>query len=654
MTGLDNIVLMMVFAGGGLAVLTLVAALMDTRLQLRREIAAATSARRDAFYKTSMMDSSHDGLVIQELDGSILWANTAYCDMMGYEMHEIVGRNPLEYCMPENLRLSPAEIAAFRYDDTQAPTHTESGGRTENAGVHLHRNVRRNGEEFWNQIGVAFVTTPDGARNAILVCRDVTEQVEREQKLRQTSQELEFAARHDELTGLANRSYLIEFTDGLMAAPKRREFSLIHADVDRFKHTNDVHGHAAGDALLQHIAAWFLSVTGDAALVARHGGDEFVIILPGITDGPSIKAMCDRLSAIADQPLAWQDKTIRTSVSIGAAQSLPTDHDVDPVLLRADYALFEVKKRRRGGICIFDDKLKARQKRAAILGRSLRNEIAGGGMTFEFQPLLNPATGRITGFETLVRWNHPTEGMLFPGDFLDLAAEYGIMAQLDLAAMEAALDLLVTLRDAGYPNMCNSFNVSPSLISLGDFPDRLMAETQARGLDPSQIAVEILENVVVGAEPAARNGPRRVLKRLSDAGYVVALDDFGTGYAGLSHLGRLPLTAIKIDRSLVIDILGNQTSWVIASAIGDLSIDLNLRLVGEGVECRETARRLTMLGCTMLQGYWISKAMPKDQILPFLSNHDAEAFRIDDRPTRRRIAIAADGELHPPAAAAMR
>ena len=654
MIGPGAIILLLVVFACCLAIVMLGAFLKDARRRLWHARAAAERARQDAFYKGSVLDSSHDGLVIQSLDGSILWANSAYCEMMGYPFREIEGRNPLEFCLPEALRLPPEEIAAFRYDDSAEPGNTETGGRTENAGIHLHRNVTRAGREFWNQIAVSFVTAPGGERNAILVCRDVTEQVEREQKLRQTSQELEFAAAHDDLTGVANRSHLIDFVDGLLSEGPGRPFGLIHMDVDRFKQINDSHGHAAGDTLLRHVAATLVEVAGARALVARYGGDEFVLAMPGAGTEAHLADFCQELRRAVSVEFHWQERRIPCSVSVGAARSDPDDRTIDAVLLKADYALYDAKKRGRDRVGVYDASMRATHERALSLGRGLKNEIADGGLTFQYQPILDPRSGTITGFETLVRWRHPTEGLLFPPDFLDLAAEYGLMGELDLAAMIAALDLLAHLEANGHHGLRNGFNASPALLATPDFPDRLIAETAARGLDPHQVVIEVLETVMIDVDGPGGSPLVGALQALHDKGFCVALDDFGTGYAGLSHLAKLPLTAIKIDRSLVMEVLGDPTSRKIASAIGELSRDLDLRLIGEGVECREVAAWLAAIGCTRLQGYWLSKAMDEDRILGFLDAHDPGAFRLGLDPPASTGSGPRISQLHPSATTAMR
>lgn len=601
--------------------------------------AAKSRAMRDAFYRTSMMDASHDGLVLQRLNGAIIWANTAYCQMQGFGLEEIVGRNPLEFCIPDALRPGPEEIANFRYVPPAAI------GEGEEAGIHLRRNQRKNGELFWNQISVSFLTAPDGEQTAVLVCRDVTEQVEREEMLRETSRELEHIVAHDSLTQAANRAALMSRLAEHFGSTDRRPTGLVNIDIDHFKQVNDTHGHAAGDALLCHVATALRAVARPGELVSRIGGDEFIIVLDGQS---TIDDVSQRASAFHLAPgtcVHWQDRSIPFSISAGAAIVDPATEDATTLMAQADYALYQSKRSGRGRLAVYDSKMTERHQNANRLIRHLRHEIADDSLRFHFQPLVSIENGKVEGFETLVRLHHPIDGLIAPGRFLHLAAENGLMRELDLAAMRAALKLGRDARDRGHDGLRISFNASPEILGDPDFPATLRDEAARHTLGPENVVIEVLETVVLG-QGVEDSPAMRTIRELHAAGFRVVLDDFGTGFAGLSHLANLPLSGIKIDQSLVRRLLTDETSRKIVASIADLCSDLHLATVAEGVEDRETAIALSRMNCSIVQGFWIAPALPSKDALSLIDRHDPTAFRTIDHPEGPDVIPLAPRRLH--------
>lgn len=586
----------------------------------RAELDAARHRNEDL---SVILNNTSDGIVLLTMKGRVLWANDRYLAMHGLLLDDILGRNPLSYALPPEERPDRQEIDRFHFD-TADPQWKN---------LQNYRNIRSDGSLFWNQISISFHEPDDADPFTILVCRDVTPQIEAQNALEHTREELSFAASHDSLTRLANRWSLMTRLSGIsarVAAGEQVNTGVFHIDIDQFKQVNDTHGHPVGDAVLCHVADVLATRAGPGALVARPGGDEFIAILPDMTD---LDALRDRAAALFNDistGIYHDGRYIPTSVSIGAALFGPDDVDPDSVLIRSDYALYQAKRTGRGRSVIYDDELRARHQRTNRLGRHLRSGIKEGGLEFEFQPMLDVATGMISGIETLVRWQHPVEGRLPPDHFLDLAVETGLMATLDQSAIDAVFEAGRELVREGQTTPSLGFNASPELLADPELLTRLIRRADASGFCHDKVVIEIRETVVLGAA-ADRNPAMQTIRRLHDAGFQIVLDGFGTGYAGLTHLAELPLSGIKIDRSLVGRIFDDDSSRKIVLAIADLCKVLGLTLVGEGVETRAAADWLARSGCDRLQGFWLSPALPLDALLEFLAHHDAARYRLPER-----------------------
>ncbi|MBD3764634.1 MAG: EAL domain-containing protein [Rhodobacterales bacterium] len=601
-----GLALILLAAMAGIAALAGRCALQRARADLRHERLAAEYYRMAA-------EHANDGLVVQTMDATIVWANPAYLRMMGRSADQVIGSNPLEFAFPPDEAPAPEAIAAFRYDPNAPQSELQ-----------LFRNIRGDGSLFWNQINIAFRRSASGEDHAILVCRDVTESVEHEETLRAMRDRLAHEASHDALTGLANRSEMMRYLDRALAAERTggRQVGILHVDLDHFKEINDTHGHSAGDRALEHAAAMLVGALRTGDLVARVGGDEFIVICPGMPDLAALESTGRALAAAIRRPFVWRDVTLSCQASIGCALADPGCADSQTLLLQSDFALYEAKRSGRGRIAAYDERLHQRHMRAQRRSADLREAVEIGALDHLYQPVLDLRTGQIAGFETLVRWQHETEGLIAPRDFLPLAAELGLMAKLDLASMEAALEAKHRLAAGGFRDVSMSFNASSDLLRHPSFINRLVFGAEAAGMDRHQIAIEVLETTVF-ADEGEGGSPARIIRDLRDAGFEVFLDDFGMGYAGLAHLAELAITGIKIDKALVNRIMTNDTSAKIVATIIELCRDLGLKIIAEGVEDAATADRLRTMGCPMIQGYWLSPPIRGELVPDFLRGHGA-------------------------------
>lgn len=554
--------------------------------------------------------SANVGLAAQNMNGCILWANNAYCQMTGYKLDEIMGRNPMSFALPPDRRPSAEALEKF---------HFHLNGPDDKR-VETYRNVRKNGEAFWMELFMSFATSPEGEDIAVFVCRDVSIQIDHQNALRDATGVLEKVAATDSLTGLANRNEVItQLGQGLKSSHARgTKIGILHLDLDHFKEVNDTFGHSAGDAVLRHVAHALQVSVGLSDMPARIGGDEFVVICPDIGGLSELKIIGDAIISAVRQPIYWDGFDLRTNVSVGAAIAPASSITPEEFLRRSDFALYEAKRAGRGLVAPYDEALHARHRGEMRLAKDLRAAVKNDELDYYFQPTISLNTGRIKGFETLVRWKNERLGQVSPAEFLPVAKSLGLMAAIDFGALRAALNLKKKLNNAGYKGFRLGINGSEELLGHPAFFETLMTEMRIRNITPSEIVIEVLETVVF--DDVSQSNPLVLMvQRLHDAGFVTLLDDFGTGHAGLTHLAKLAVSGVKIDRSLTTNILTDKTSSKIIAMMLDLCADLNLYTVTEGIETAEEASALRDIGGDVIQGYWLSPAMPGHEVLDWLA-----------------------------------
>ena len=569
------------------------------------------SERLSRLIKT-VAEQSNDGLLLQRLDGTIVWCNEAFCETFGRPQSFWIGKKPNKWVAPPELCASDEDIENFRYDVTSR----------EFSELRVHANVHADGTRLWNQLSLTSVDIGERDPIVVLSCRDVTEQVKREKALTGAKDRLELAVNFDSLTGLANRRKLMNFlNDSLVEAEKKgAHVGLIAVDLDKFKETNDTHGHAAGDAVLMDAARILGESVCDMCLAARTGGDEFILVMPNVTSEETLHGVAKHILSDVSNPVFWEGKLLNYGASVGLAMSQNGQMDGEELIQKADFALYDAKARGRGTYSIYDGALKAEHLTQKGLAEDLANVIRKRELDFYFQPIIDLVSMSVCGFEALARWNHPSRGVLKPVEFLTIAEDIGLLEDVDMAAMYAALDAYAALREMGLDDAYVSFNVSFQTLSKPDLIDALKWKAADADIPPSGIAVEVLETVLLGRESIESDVAKHI-EELESAGFHTRLDDFGTGYAGLRHLAQLKAKGIKIDHSLVRSIHTDETSDIVVRAILRLARSLEIDVVAEGVEDVRVAEKLRDYGCTAIQGFVVARPMPfaelKEWILEF-------------------------------------
>jgi diguanylate cyclase (GGDEF)-like protein/PAS domain S-box-containing protein len=464
------------------------------------------------------------------------------------------------------------------------------------------------------------------AGHTVGVCTDITE-------IKRAESTIKHQAERDPLTGLYNRTVLIERLSRALSSRRKFEQSgaLILIDLDHFKDINDTLGHDAGDELLVCLAQRFTDALRRSDTVARIGGDEFAILLPQAATACDVEKVVGKLLRQLTEPVALGHRTIRPGCSMGVT-FFPGDGQTPKDLLKnADIALYQAKARGRGNCCFFNPLLREGVERRQATADALRAALSAGAIGIAVQPQVRFSTRRHVGFEALARWHHAGR-VVPPSEFVPIAEETGLIIPLGYSVLDQSLALVRALGDQGFDPGQIAVNVAASQLKQPDFAATVAALLAAHGLEPAALEVEVTENVLLD-----RSGDQiaRSLDDLHALGVTIALDDFGTGHASLAHLKRFPVDRLKIDQSFVREIEQRSEDAIIVRAIINLAHNLGMEVVAEGIETQRQFEFLRDQGCDVGQGYLIGKPVPAGEAGAYCA-FLRQAFRSarPDRPRR--------------------
>jgi diguanylate cyclase (GGDEF)-like protein len=432
-------------------------------------------------------------------------------------------------------------------------------------------------------------------------------------KLREYVAELHYQARHDVLTGLSNR---VALHDNLGSAIDRlkdgEHVAVMLIDLDRFKEVNDSLGHDAGDEFLRDIAARLVEVAG-AAPVSRLGGDEFAVVLAGVTPGEAVE-LGHAFRRRIEEPGVIRSIPVSVDASIGIALAPEDGMEVNQLVRRADVAMYAAKQGRTGVVRYTREEDRNDANKLALM-TDLRAAVERGELEVHYQPIVAADSGLLRKVEALVRWRHPSKGLLAPGAFIPLAEPTRLIIELNAFVLREAVRQCEIWRRRGIDL---GVTVNVAVLDLLDptFSDGVEATLRQAGLPPSALTIEITEGAFM-QEPTR---VRHTLEALRALGVQVAIDDFGTGYSSLSYLKDLPVDLLKIDRSFVSDLPGEASSCAIVASTIELAHRLGLTIVAEGVETGEQYEFLAELGCDLIQGYVVSKPVSASSLGPLLGD----------------------------------
>ncbi|MCR4302785.1 MAG: EAL domain-containing protein [Gallionella sp.] len=440
--------------------------------------------------------------------------------------------------------------------------------------------------------------------------------IDRTTQLQIVNKQLEHQAMHDALTRLPNRALFHDRLHTALSSARRSQelFALVAMDMDMFKEINDTLGHHAGDLVLQHVANACNKVLRDSDTVARMGGDEFAILLPKVTDMERAVQVAQRVLMAIREPLQIDGHMIEADASIGIAMFPQHGEDELALITHSDAAMYEAK-RQKLGVMVYLPEMGEGKSEAIALKGELRRAINEGEMVLHFQPKIDIGTRSVIGVEALVRWQHPRLGLLYPDSFIELAEMSGHIKPLTQEVLRLAMK---QIREWGDQGLVLPIAVNISAVNLQDkgFPDTVASLIAEHEVPSHLLELEVTETAIMNDPITAIENTRR----LSRLGVQMSIDDFGTGYSSMAYLQKLMVAKIKIDKSFVIDMGGNENDEVIVRSTIELAHNLGLHAVAEGVENQATWDKLREMGCDSAQGYLMSKPLPAEKFMDWVQS----------------------------------
>ena len=463
-----------------------------------------------------------------------------------------------------------------------------------------------------------------GSREVLAVAvHDVTVRRKVESHLLEKHQQLDHLAHHDQLTGLPNRLYLqVHLPEAIEEAKKSNSvLAVLFLDLDRFKHVNDSRGHETGDKLLKTVAQRIRSTMRAEDVVVRMGGDEFVVILKGVTNTEQVNEAAARINHALSAPMVVDGRTLVTTVSIGVALYPHDGADMGELLRHSDTAMYQAKDRGRNNFQLFSPGMDKRLKERIAIESSLRTALSSRQLDVHYQPIVDIESQRVVALEALLRWKHPNHGYVRPERFVNVAEEAGLIVPIGDFVMQRAIEDTVRWRQAGGTIVPVAINVSAVQLQRSNLAENIQRLTKQHGLDPAMLQVELTESAVFERREArSREASQDAVAKLRELGVHIAIDDFGTGYSSLSYLKRWRVDTLKIDRSFVRDLVTDMSDLAIVSAIIAMARHLHIKVVAEGIEGWPQLEKLRQLGCTYAQGYLFARPCPAQDCLRYLSD----------------------------------
>ena len=549
-----------------------------------REELSARLQQRNLQFDIAINNMSH-GLCFFDADHRLIVCNKDFIEMYGLPPERIRPGTPL------------SEIVDMRFEAGSVPAMTRDEFMTWRTGVVGSAEPvdsimeMRNGRTF----KVRHRPMPD--LGWVATHEDITEQ-------RRAELKIAHMAHHDALTDLANRTLLNQRLAQAFAS--NQTFAVHHIDLDKFKSVNDTLGHHAGDALLRGVSERLRRLIRPSDTIARMGGDEFVVLQIPVGDGSEAGALAQHIIEQMAAPFEIDAQQMIAGASVGIAMA-PVDGTTPEQLLRnADLALYRAKSDGRGTYRMFEPAMDEEVQSRRALELDLRKALAGGEFELHYQPLVKTESGEISGFEALIRWQHPQRGLIAPNDFIPLAEEIGLIVPIGEWVIRQAC------RTASqWPKHLHvAVNISAAQFRYAGLAEVIVSALASAGLDANRLEIEITESVLL----QDKEGTLAILHQLRALGVRIAMDDFGTGYSSLTYLRCFPFDKIKIDRSFVRDIATDAGSLNIVRAITALANGMGMTATAEGVETREQLERIAAEGCTEMQGYLFSRPLPVAEI----------------------------------------
>lgn len=542
------------------------------------------------------------GIALVSTDGQIVESNPAFEDMLGYPSDELAGTGLRDHTHPEDLDESAKHFAAMMAGEQDFYRQEQ-------------RFYRKDGDIVWGQVATALQRDADGEpRFAISMVENITER-------RMAEERIAFLAYHDRLTGLPNRALFEEMLENSLARARRHDLAVgvVFLDLDNFKLVNDSLGHHAGDQLLVKLADRLRTCTRETDLVARQGGDEFLLLLsdmergtgslPG-TDASLLVAevVANRVRDALSEPFDLNGTEFFASASIGISLFPQDAHSATELLKNADSAMYQVKKTEPGGYRVFTTREEDPVRRLSLSSR-LRQAVAEQNWVLHYQPIVDLGDGSLHAVEALVRWQQPNGGLVAPGEFIPLAEEMGLIEAIGEWVFDELARQHAAWREEGV-SVAISYNLSPRQMWTSHLAEKLLGKLAMHDVEPSEITIEITESTAM-ADP---DRTQKLLTELHAWGFTLAIDDFGTGYSSLARLKHMPVDVLKIDQAFVRHVEYDRDLAGMVRAMIQLAQSLGMVPLAEGIETYGEFEFLRANGCRLAQGFHFAYPVPAREI----------------------------------------
>jgi diguanylate cyclase (GGDEF)-like protein/PAS domain S-box-containing protein len=562
-----------------------------------RDISERRAAEERMQLAAKVFENTVEGIMITDVDQRIRSVNRAFSEITGYGQQEVLGQKP-------------SILSSGRHDQSYYMQMWQAINE-QGAWQGEVWNRRKNGEVYPEWLAINAVKSALGEiSHYVAIFSDLSER-------KAADERIQFLAHFDVLTGLPNRMHMHDRVELaiLNAGRDSEQLALLLLDLDRFKTINESLGHSAGDTLLQVAADRIRSVLGPGEMVARQGGDEFIVLLPVINDPGEAAVVAERIREAFTPPVELHNHSITITPSIGISLFPDDGRDFETLVSNADAAMYLAKSSGRNNFKFYTADLNARAREILAVESQLRFALKRNEFVLYYQPQVEMSSGRIVGAEALIRWNHPSLGLLGPMRFIDVAEERGFIVQIGNWVIREGCRQMAEWKSHGLPSFTLALNLSALQFRQQDLSATIARALDACGLTGDALDIEVTESVVMDDVEATM----QTIGTIKQMGLQLSIDDFGTGYSSLSYLKRFKADKLKIDRSFVRDIPGDLDDSAIAKAIINMAQTLNMKVVAEGVETLDQWRFLAEAGCDLVQGYLVAKPMPAEAFARLLA-----------------------------------
>lgn len=565
-------------------------------MEYTQKLANATTFTFPNHIIDTIFNSVEEGIMIADTKSRIIHVNPAFEFVTGYTYEEAVGQRP---------SLLNSGIHDQEFYTKMWATIREHGKWSGEIW-----NRRKTGDIYpeWLTI-VAIHNEQGGIVNYCGIFEDISAQ-------KNAENEIERRKYTDTLTGVANRYAYLQRMETLLQSSANREYhhAVLFLDLDRFKQVNDTLGHSIADEMLISVTQRIQSVLKNKDIVARYGGDEFIITITNIHHMQEAVQVAEKIVHLLSEPLPIDEQNIYISTSMGISLYPEDGTTLETLVKKADQAMYYAKQNGRNQFAFYFDDLKIDSKRVLLLDNELRKAIKQNDFTLNFQPKISLEDETVIGMEALIRWTNDQLGFVSPAEFIPYAEETGLIIPMSECVFRLACEAHLRLREEMDNVLPIAINISSIHFHQSDFIDTVKMIFEAYNCSPQDFELELTERTVMNNE---RDSIRKLVQ-LKNMGFKLSIDDFGTGYSSLSYLVQFPLDYLKIDRSFIQYITSIADKQAVVDAIIQMAHRLHMKVIAEGVEQKDQVKLLEKLGCDMIQGYYYAKPMPLDEFVAFL------------------------------------